>query len=155
MTHALSLPESRNGDRSPDEQTGLSNVTSSEVAGTTYDKVVSLSGAGMPEEWRPRPGTSYTDLSYNDILQGAQGTGLVWGGHNPRSHPAFDHGDYYVGPNDGNLAESTAIPSGTYPAVYIPLDDAPTLMENHNLIATDSAANKKALSYMDDLVTGL
>lgn len=79
----------------------------------------------------------------------------MWDGNNPREHAAFDHGEYYVGPNDDRLADSAAVPSGGgYPAVYVPLDDIGTLLDNHNLIATDSAANKRALNYMDDLVTG-
>lgn len=79
---------------------GLSNIMCSEVAGTEYDNVISLSGAGMPEAWKPVRATTYTDLSYNDILQSGQQFGVVWGRNNPRAHPAFDHGDYYVGPHD-------------------------------------------------------
>jgi hypothetical protein len=133
---------------------GLANVTSSEVAGAHYDKVISLSGAGMLEAWKPSRDTSYTDLSYNDILQSGQGLGLVWGGNNPREHPAFEHGEYYEGPHDDQLADSASVPSSGYPAVYVPLDDIGVLMDNHNLIATTATANDKALNEMLNLVIG-
>lgn len=133
---------------------GLANVTSSEVAGAHYDKVISLSGAGMLDAWKPSRDTSYTDLSYNDILQSGQGLGLVWGGNNPREHPAFEHGEYYEGPHDDQLADSASVPSSGYPAVYVPLDDIGVLMDNHNLIATTATANDKALNEMLNLVIG-
>ncbi|WP_067194433.1 hypothetical protein [Microbacterium sp. XT11] len=126
---------------------GLANVTSSEVAGAEYDKVISLSGAGMPSEWAPAPDTTYTDLSYYDALQVAQNLGVVWGGNNPRSHPAFEHGDYYTGPDDEVL--NPPVTPGQYPSAYLPWD---VLSENHLLIASDDAANRKALDAMRDLV---
>lgn len=131
---------------------GLSNVTSSEVAGADYDKVISLSGAGMPEAWNPGQDTTYTDLSYNDILQSGQGLGIVWDGNNPREHPAFEHGEYYEGPHDDELAESAAVPSSGYPSVYVPLDDIGVLMDNHNLIATNIDDNLPVLRDIAKLV---
>jgi hypothetical protein len=62
---------------------GLANVTSAEMHGATYDSVISLSGAWMPENWTPNPNTSYADFSYWDILQAAQSTGVVGEGNNP------------------------------------------------------------------------
>lgn len=107
---------------------GLANVTSAEAAGTDFDKVISLSGAGMPPDWEPDPDTTYADLSYDDILQTGQDLGAVWDGNNPRSHPAFDHGDYYVGPDGMND------------------------MDEHNLIASDDRDNRDALRDMAELV---
>ncbi len=127
---------------------GLANVTSSEVAGATYDKVISLSGAGMPAEWAPDPDTTYTDLSYNDALQVGQRLGVVWGGNNPRSHPAFEHGDYYTGPDDEAL-NPPATPPGQYPSAYLPWN---VLSENHVLIASKDAENKRAREDMARLL---
>lgn len=124
---------------------GLANVTSSEVAGARYDKVISLSGAGMLEEWAPSRGTSYSDFSYNDLLQVGQATPIVWGGNTPRDHPAFEHGDYYVGPNDDRLTGYTPVTPNGYPASHFPLDDPLILIDNHNLIASDSDDNDEAL----------
>ena len=67
---------------------GLANVTSAEVAGAEFDKVVSLSGAGMLPEWMPDPDTVYTDLSYRDILQTGQELRRGLG----RQQPAFPPG---------------------------------------------------------------
>lgn len=42
---------------------GLANLTSSEVAGARYDKVISLAGAGMLPDWKPQPTTEYSNLT--------------------------------------------------------------------------------------------
>ncbi|MBO9626196.1 MAG: hypothetical protein J7484_07460, partial [Microbacterium sp.] len=127
---------------------GLANVTSSEVAGAEFDKVISLSGAGMPAEWTPDPDTSYADISYDDLLQVGQRLGVVWGGNNPRSHPAFEHGDYYTGPDNDYLSASPSAPSA-YPLPNIPLKP---LIDNHMLIADVNDDNDKALRAMLDEV---
>lgn len=113
---------------------GLTNITASELAGAVYDKVISLSGAGMLAEWRPDPRTSYTDFSYEDILHRAQRTGSVWDGNYPRRSPAFQHGDYYRGPDDAVLDDDE-----------FTADDVEVLMDNHNLIATTADDNKQVL----------
>ncbi|WP_431277706.1 hypothetical protein [Leifsonia poae] len=117
---------------------GLAAVTSSEVAGARYDQVISLSGAGMLPEWRPRATTSYSDLSYFDLLQQAQALpgDVVWNGKNPRSTPAFEHGDFYNGPVD-HLVRA---PNGALLRV-----DECVLMDNHDLIAKDSPDNQRLL----------
>ncbi|WP_226533702.1 hypothetical protein [Microbacterium paraoxydans] len=130
---------------------GLANVTSSEVAGAEFDKVVSLAGAGMPPEWTPDPDTIYADLSYRDVLQEGQHLGVVWGGNNPRLHPAFEHGDYYTGPDDDVLDRADAGSLGR-PTVSIPPDYFRVLTENHSLISTDDPANEDALRDMRELV---
>lgn len=130
---------------------GLANVTSSEVAGTEFDKVLSLSGAGMPLEWKPDPDTVYADFSYRDMLQEAQQFGVVWDGNNPRSHPAFEHGGYYVGPDDEILDRADSSSLGR-PTVSVPPGYFDVLTENHTLIATDDPANWKALRDIKKLV---
>jgi len=130
---------------------GLADVTSSEVAGAEFDKVLSLSGAGMPPEWRPDPHTVYADFSYRDVLQEGQQMGIVWNRNNPRSHPAFEHGDYYVGPEDDVLDRADGRSLGR-PTVSLPPDYLRVLTENHTLIATDDPDNKGALQDMRRLV---
>lgn len=130
---------------------GLANVTCSEVAGVEYDKVLSLSGAGMPAEWTPDPDTAYADFSYRDVLQEGQHMGIVWDGNNPRSHPAFQHGGYYVGPEDEVLDRADSRSLGR-PTVSVPPGYFDVLTENHTLIATDDPANEKALRDMRRLV---
>ncbi|WP_141916032.1 hypothetical protein [Klugiella xanthotipulae] len=119
---------------------GVANLTSSEVAGTEYRTVISLSGAGMLPEWQPRPKTGYVDLSYWDILQSAQQQGYVWKGNNPRRHPGFVSFPYYEG-SDDEVLEDNSIPGV--------VDRLKVLMDNHNLIATDSKDNREVL---EDLV---
>ena len=109
---------------------GLANITSAEVHGATYDKVISLAGAGMPPEWQPRKGTSYTDYSYWDFLQAAQRTGGVWEGRNPNSSGEFESKGYFLGPQDvvlGDTGKTYTPPSS--------LDD------NHSLVAESSDVN--------------
>jgi hypothetical protein len=69
---------------------GLTNVTSSEVAGARYDKVISLAGAGMLPDWKLQPTTEYSNLYYYDVLIHGEGVtnpitnkGVVWDGNNP------------------------------------------------------------------------
>jgi len=121
---------------------GLANLTSSEVAGSEYDRVISLAGAGMLPEWDARDGTTYTDLSYYDILIHAQSKGLVWGGNNPRSNEAFKHGPRYVGPDDDMLR-------GRFINSQEELD---VLTNNHNLIASDQPENAQALRDLEQAV---
>lgn len=102
---------------------GLANITASEGAGAHYDQVISLSGAWMPEGWAPDPSTTYHDYSYPDILQYAQEFGVVGENNVPRRPDSgFSYDPYYEAPS------------------------AFDLFDNHNLIATDSQANKSLLN---------
>ncbi|WP_130453795.1 hypothetical protein [Leucobacter luti] len=123
---------------------GLANLTSSEVAGSSYDTVVSLSGAGMLPEWEGNPNTGYFDLSYPDLLQGAQQQGYVWRGNTPRSHPRFTNIPYYRGQHDEVLDSPSLKDFGKK------LD---VLTRNHNLIATRSSENQMALDDLRELVS--
>ena len=67
-------------------------------------------------------------------------------------HALFEHGEYYEGPHDDELAESATVPSSGCPSVYVPLDDIGVLMDNHNLIASNATENYKALKFMEELV---
>jgi hypothetical protein len=109
---------------------GLANITSAEVHGATYDKVISLAGAGMPPEWQPRAGTTYSDYSYWDFLMEAQSTGGVWGGRNPNRSDDFESRGYFVSPHDVELEATGA----SYTPVW-KLDD------NHSLVAESSDDN--------------
>ncbi|WZH35748.1 MAG: hypothetical protein PIR02_13335 [Microbacterium enclense] len=120
---------------------GVANLTSSEVAGSEYDQVISLAGAGMLPEWEARDETTYTDLSYHDILMHAQSKGVVWDGKNPRSNDAFAHGPFYVGPDDAELDGR-----------FVDGDEWGILMDNHNLIASNNDDNKQALEDLRTLV---
>lgn len=122
---------------------GLANLTNSEVAGAHYDLVVSLAGAGMPKEWTPDPTTGYFDLSYLDILIGAQREGYVWKGNNPRTNPGFTALPLYTGPHDQLITE------GNLPEMFS------TLMENHNLVAGTNKDNQKVLSDLKTLSLGV
>ncbi|MCL2794311.1 MAG: hypothetical protein FWD85_03275 [Microbacteriaceae bacterium] len=113
---------------------GLTDVTSSEVAGAHYNQVISLSGAGMLPQWAPSPHTTYTDFSYYDILQEAQRLPghPVWAGDVPRMNPAFQHGAYYVN-------------SDAYAGIN-PIKIEGQLLDNHNLIQSASRANAQVLA---------
>jgi len=123
---------------------GLANVTSSEVAGAHYDKVVSLSGAGELPDWRRSESTEYADFSYDDILQFAQGLplgsdGPVWDGHNPRES-GFQHGEYYTAPTSiknfpGNVFVNPVLPGLAG-------------LDSHNLAATALPENYDLLNDM-------
>lgn len=115
---------------------GLANLTSSEVAGTKYNTVISLSGAGMIPEWEADPRTGYFDLSYPDLLQGAQRQGYAWRGSSPRAHPRFTNMPYYRGPEDDVLESNSLNDFGKKVDV---------LIKNHNLIATESQDNQRVL----------
>lgn len=99
---------------------GLANLTSSEVAGTRYDKVISLAGAGMLPDWKPQPTTQYSNLHYYDLLVHGQGVtnpitnkGVVWDGNNPIHRDEFEQ-HYYRGPDDDHSTErSTPSKKGT------------------------------------------
>jgi hypothetical protein len=126
---------------------GLANLTSSEVAGTRYDKVISLAGAGMLPDWKPQPTTQYSNLYYYDLLVHGQGVtnpitnkGVVWDGNNPIYRDEFEQ-HYYRGPDDDQL-------NGAINTV----EEGNILMNNHSLIASNSEDNKKALRYMKKLV---
>jgi hypothetical protein len=123
---------------------GLSNVTSSEVAGAHYDKVVSLSGAGELPDWRKSPTTKYADFSYYDVLQFAQelplnGDGPVWDGRNPRDS-GFDHGTYYDAPLTFKSFPGNGLVS--------PLLAGMAGLDAHNLAATASPDNYDLLNDM-------
>ncbi|MFS0730006.1 hypothetical protein ABC270_07995 [Curtobacterium sp. 1P10AnD] len=81
---------------------GTANITTSETLGAMYNQVDSLSGAGMPQDWKPNALTEYKDYSYVDILQVGQATRHVWDGNNPRWNPAFEH-DAYYGPKPDDI----------------------------------------------------
>ncbi|MEQ4567114.1 hypothetical protein [Paenarthrobacter sp. CAP02] len=126
---------------------GLANLTSSEVAGARYDKVVSLAGAGMLPDWKPQPTTEYSNLYYYDLLVQGQvvpnlitNKGLVWDGNNPIYRDEFEQ-HYYRGPDDDKI--NGAINT---------LEEGNILMENHNLIATNSEDNKQVLKDMRGIV---
>jgi hypothetical protein len=126
----------------------LANVTSSEVAGARYDKVISLAGAGMLPDWKPQPTTEYSNLFYYDLLVHGQGVvnpytnkGVVWDGNNPIYCDEFDQ-HYYRGPEDDKM--NGAIDT---------LDEGNILMDNHSLIASNSEDNMKALENMLGIVT--
>ncbi len=127
---------------------GLANITSSEVAGARYDKVISLAGAGMLPDWEPRPTTEYSNLYYHDVLIHGQGAtnpftnkGVVWDGNNPIRRDEFDQ-YFYRGPDDDEL--DGAINS---------IEEGNILMDNHSLIATDSEDNMKALNNMLKIIS--
>jgi hypothetical protein len=126
---------------------GLANLTSSEVAGARYDKVISLAGAGMLPDWKPQPTTQYSNLYYYDLLVHGQGVtnpitnkGVVWDGNNPIHRDEFEQ-HYYRGPDDDQL-------NGAINTV----EEGNILMNNHSLIASNSEDNKKALENMRKLV---
>ncbi|WP_157006025.1 hypothetical protein [Agromyces laixinhei] len=128
---------------------GLANITSSEVAGTHYDKVVSLSGAGMLAEWRPDPTTAYSDFSYQDLLQEAQSLDAVWDGNNPRTNPAFEHGEYFRGPDDDILDNAAVtVNANGVPQPTVDARAFGVLMDNHNLITKDVLENRQVLAVM-------
>jgi hypothetical protein len=89
----------------------------------------------MPKDWAPNPATTYSDYSYWDILQVAQGTGVVGDGNNPRSSEAFEVGQYYQGPDP--------VMTRDWSGRMVP--DSGVLLDNHNLVATDRGANQKVL----------
>ena len=112
---------------------GLSNVTSSEVAGAHYDKVISLAGAWMPKEWEASPTTTYSSHTYADWLYLAQETGGVGDGEYPRSSTDFDR-TFYDGPNE----EISEVLGVKYP-------NPDVMISNHNLISTRSDDNTDVL----------
>lgn len=123
---------------------GVANITASEVAGARYDSVISLSGAGVPAEWRPASGTRYRDFSYNDILQKAQAIrtadgGAVWDGRNPR-WVGFDHDDYFVAPPSWKNFPGNGLVNPMLPAL--------AGVDSHNLAATDDSDNRYLLYRM-------
>lgn len=117
---------------------GLAAITASEMSGAHYDKVISLSGAWMPQGWAADPLTVYTDYSYLDSLQVAQRTNQVGEGNNPRTNDSFEHGDYYRSPGQ----PSSPPPGADYKTLA---KYAGMLNANHNLVATDDDANLKLL----------
>ncbi|MFF1633362.1 WXG100 family type VII secretion target [Leifsonia sp. NPDC058248] len=123
---------------------GLANIAASEVAGSGYSQVVSLSGAGMPARWRPSPTTRYTDHSYYDLLQEAQQTGVVWAGNTPNANSAFEK-FHYEGPVDPVVSGPFGLP------VWV---DQGALLANHNLVATDSKANRQVQADVEASIFG-
>ena len=104
---------------------GLANLTSSEVAGARYDKVISLAGAWMLPDWEPAATTAYLDVSYEDVLTRAQREGYVGEGRYPRRDPAFT--------------------SLVYPGYGGDTPDLNELVANHNLIATTDDDNQDVI----------
>ena len=122
---------------------GLADIASSETLGAHYDRVVSLSGAGMPLNWRADPETKYYDFSYDDALQVAQDAGLVWHYNNPRHRSVFEHGEYYESAKDRSFLEHP-----------LAVDDiGELLMDNHSLVASATRPDNQTLR--DDLVQAL
>jgi len=126
---------------------GTANLTAAEVAGARFDDMISSSGAGVPSQWEPRPGTRYQDYSYYDVLQEAQHLPVdgVWGGRNPRVS-GFEHGDYYQAP----------LGLKNYPLNdYLdPAGNQLGLLDAHNLIATATPQNSKVLNDMRESLYG-
>ena len=122
---------------------GLADITASEIWGARYDRVVSLSGAGMPSAWRASPGTRYFDLSYYDELQNFQHLGLVWNGKNPRVDPSFSSHEYFSVPGDvGLIARPQHV-----------LENHGHLVDNHNLpLSTTDPSNKVLREELRQLV---
>lgn len=127
----LTQPDIRRADQvAVGHSWGTADVTAAEVAGAHWGRVASLSGAGMPEDWKPSSTTEYRDYSYaGDALQFAQNIpgGHVWDGRNPR-HEGFDHGPYY-----------------SPPALYDPV-------ERHNLVASNNPDNQQVLDDLSEFV---
>ena len=100
---------------------GYQNLTSSEIFGAEYEKSISLSGAGIHQQWVPDAETQYTNYVYKgDGLYKLQDTGLVWDGKVPRAHEAFENHIYTRPPGEGG-----------------PIKD-------HTVIATNSQENQQA-----------
>ncbi|WP_449277688.1 hypothetical protein [Leucobacter sp. GX24907] len=116
---------------------GLANVVSSEEAGVRYDKVISLAGAGMPEGWKPKAGTEYSNLFYYDVLIHAQTKGVVWKGNNPMYSTDFEQHYYFDDRIKGNYLNTG--------------EEFDVLFDNHNRITRDSEDNKDALEDMKEL----
>lgn len=126
---------------------GLANLTSSEVAGARYDKVISLAGAGMLPNWKPQPTTEYSNLYYHDLLVQGQVVpnpitkkGLVWEGNNPIHRDEFEQ-HFYRGPDDDKI--NGAINT---------LEEGNILMENYNLIASNSKDNRRVLDEVSEVL---
>lgn len=127
---------------------GVANVTSAEVAGARYDKVVSLSGAGQLPEWRKSNSTDYIDYSYDDILQFAQRlplgqNGPVWDGNNPRES-GFDHGKYYEAPLSIKNFPGNGLVNPILPGL--------AGLDSHNLTASVSPDNAALLNDLKDFL---
>jgi hypothetical protein len=104
---------------------GYQNLTSSEIFGAEYEKSISLSGAGIHEEWVPDAETLYSNFVYkDDALRWAQLTGQVWDGKVPSAEEDFAN-HIYTRP-DGEVH---------------PID-------SHSLIATNSQENDKVLKHV-------
>jgi len=119
---------------------GLADITSSECLGVHYDRVVSLSGAGMPLIWKPDAETEYYDFSYDDALQVAQDAGLVWHYNNPRHRSAFTYDEYYSSSRDSDFQDDP----------FAVDQVADLLMDNHSLVA--SATRPENRQVRDDLL---
>jgi hypothetical protein len=115
---------------------GLAAVTSSEVAGTHYDHVLSLAGAGVVDEWRHDPATEYDSFRYHDVLGVAQATGLVYDTRTPQNLPGFGQHDF-----TSDADERLGSTSGW-------TDRLDAARDNHSLIARDVEGNKEALEGM-------
>jgi hypothetical protein len=108
---------------------GYQNLTSSEIFGAEYEKSVSLSGAGMHDQWLPDAETLYSNFAYkDDVLLWAQRTGQVWDGKVPSAQEEFAN-LFYARP-DGEVH---------------PID-------SHSLVATNSQDNKEVLEDVKKLV---
>ncbi|WP_411733829.1 hypothetical protein [Paeniglutamicibacter sp.] len=104
---------------------GYQNLTSSEIFGAEYEKSISLSGAGIHEQWVPDAGTLYSNFVYeDDALRWAQLTGQVWDGKVPSAEEGFAN-HFYARP-DGEVH---------------PID-------SHSLIATNSQENDEVLKHV-------
>jgi hypothetical protein len=122
---------------------GLADITYSEQKGAHYDEVISLSGAYMPEDWKPSSGTHYSNFVYGlDFVSGSQVAGFV-GPNFPNVNPEFQKDNHiYMSPADyiaiaGASNPFTALAADAYIAV--------NSLKNHALVASTDAGNQQVL----------
>lgn len=109
---------------------GLANIATSETYGAHYDKVLSLSGAWMPDGWKADPTTEYSHYVHlPDILNTGQEAGVV-ADQRPMNNDAFDKHLYL----DSDELKPWNMPGA--------------IMDNHGQIATDREDNQRALEDM-------
>ncbi|WZH35969.1 MAG: hypothetical protein PIR02_14525 [Microbacterium enclense] len=123
---------------------GLVPLTASEMQGSHYDQVHSLSGAWVPDGWTPNSRTSYSHWSYTDALSMAQDALLVSAGRAPDTVTAFDSHIY-------ERTTDADVPLGGDLAPFLDPDGPSQRVSlsplgNHNLIAEVSDENRIALN---------
>lgn len=136
---------------------GLAAITASEVEGAHYDQVISLSGAGMPEDWSPENGTRYSHYAYTDILTMAQSSGAVWDGRIPATDPAFQQ-HHYSREGDFTFYFPTATTPGgavVSPSPPPSMDASWNAFDNHNLIASSNPDNQALVDILRSIESGV